>query len=112
MVASFKDQGKTLINAAINAQVDLEVLRGTKPEEIALQFGKVHLFVNVLDPTAEDPLGNEDLSGAASAGINLQLDSLKKVLIKVPVPSVAGVTLDNLSLRADSGYVVASGQVH
>ncbi len=111
-IATFSKQGKTLISAAINAQVDLEVLRGNNPEEIALQFGKVKLFVNVLDPTAEDPLSADDLAGAASAGINLQLDSLSKFLITVPVPSVAGVSLDNLSLRADSGYVMVSGDVH
>jgi hypothetical protein len=51
-------------------------------------------------------------SSAATAGIGLQLDSLSKFLITVPVPSVAGVSLDNLSLRGDSGYVVVSGQIH
>ncbi len=112
MIASFSDQGKTLIRAAINAQVDLEVLRGTKPEEIALQFGKVHAYVNVLDPTSTDPLTADDVSGATATGIGLQLDSLSQFLITVPVPTVAGVTLDNLSLRADSGYVMVSGQVH
>jgi hypothetical protein len=112
MVATFTDQGKPLISAAINAQVDLEVQRGTKPEEIALQFGKVRAFVNILDPASDDPLGGDDLTGAATAGIGLQLDSLNKFLIRVPVPAVAGVSLDNLSLRADSGYVMVSGQVH
>jgi len=112
MIASFSKQDKPLISAAINAQVDLEVLRGSKPQEIALQFGKVHLFVNVLDPTSNDPLGSDDVTGAATAGINLQLDSLKQFLITVPVPSVAGVSLDNLSVRADSGYVMVSGQIH
>ena len=105
-------QRAALISAAINAQVDLAILRGTKPQEIALQFGKVHLFVNLLDPNSADQVDAGDLSGAAGAGIGLQLDSLKQFLITVPVPSVAGVSLDNLSLRGDSGYVVMSGQVH
>jgi hypothetical protein len=111
MVASFSDNGKELIRAAVNAQVDLQVLRGTEAQEIALQFGKVRLFVNVLD-TMNDGEVDEDLSGAAAAGISLQLDSLSQFLVKVPVPSVAGVSLDNLALRADSGYVMVSGQVH
>ena len=112
MIAAISKKGKPLLGAAINAQVDLEIVRGDKPEEIALEFGKIKLFVNVLDPTAEDPLGADDVSDAASAGINLQLGSLKKFLITVPVPAVAGVSLDNLALRADSGYVMVSGQVH
>lgn len=108
MIATFKDQGKTIISAAINAQVDLGIARGTTAEEIALQFGKVHLYVNVLDPSGEA----SEFSGAAAAGIALQLDSLSQFLIEVPVPSVAGVSLDSLALRADAGYVLVSGQVH
>ncbi len=108
MIATFTDDGATIISAAINAQVELEIQRADDPQDLALQFGKVHVFVNVLD-TSDD--GGLDLSGAATAGISLQLDSLSQFLITVPVPSVAGVTLDSLSLRADSGYVVVSGAV-
>ncbi|NVB85677.1 MAG: hypothetical protein HOV81_45350 [Kofleriaceae bacterium] len=110
MIATFSEEGKTVISAALNAQVDLALLRGNTPEQIALKFGKVHAFVNVLDD--ETGMLGSDLSGAAAAGIGIQLDSLSQFLVTVPVPSVAGVTLDNLSLRADSGYVIASGSVH
>ncbi len=110
MVATLSDQGKTIISAALNAEVDLEILRGNQATEIALQFGKVHLFVNIL--TDPEQTGGEDVAGAATAAIGLQLDSLSEFLITVPVPSVAGVKLDSLALRADSGYVVVSGQVH
>ncbi|HWU87703.1 MAG TPA: hypothetical protein VN253_10535 [Kofleriaceae bacterium] len=114
MIASFSDHGKEIIRAAVNAQVDLQIKRGNAAQEIALQFGKVRLFVNVLDTMNNDEVGDDlsDLSGAAAAGIGLQLDSLSQFLITVPVPSVAGVSLDNLALRADSGYVMASGQIH
>ena len=110
MIATFTDNGKTVISAAINASVELEIERGTKAEEIALQFGKIHVFVNILGDPAENTAS--DLTGAASAGIALQLDSLSQFLISVPLPSVAGVQLDNLALRADSGYVVVSGKIH
>ncbi len=109
MIATFSDHGKTVISAAINAQVDLAIARGTTAQEIALQFGKVHVFVNILGEPASE-VG--DLTGAATAGIALQLDSLSQFLITVPVPAVAGVTLDSLALRADSGYVLVSGKVH
>ena len=113
MVAAVSKQGKPLLSAAVNASVDLEVRRGNEAKEIALAFGKVRLFVNLLDATdTGGPLSGDDLAGAAAAGIGFQLDSLSQFLITVPVPSVAGVTLDNLAVRADSGYVVVSGQVH
>jgi len=110
MIASFSDHGTELIRAAVNAQVDLQVLRGDDPQEIALEFGKIRLFVNILDTMNGDEPG--DMSGAAAAGIAVQLDSLSQFLITVPVPSVAGVSLDRLALHADSGYVVVSGQIH
>jgi hypothetical protein len=110
MIASFSKGGKPIIRAAVNAQVDLEVLRGNDARQIALEFGTVRLFVNILDTDdSEDP---SEVPGAAATGIGLQLDSLSKFLITVPVPSVAGVSLDNLAQRADSGYVLVSGQVH
>jgi hypothetical protein len=110
MIASFSDDGTEVIRAAVNAQVDLEVLRGDDPQQIALEFGQVRLFVNILDTMTTGGAG--DLSGAAAAGIDVQLDSLSEFLITVPVPSVAGVSLDSLALHADSGYVVVSGQIH
>ena len=34
------------------------------------------------------------------------------LLITLPVPSVAGIQLEQLSIGADSGYVMMSGQIH
>ena len=113
MIATFSDDGNAVFRAALNASVDLEVDRGRTADELALQFGKVRMFVNVLDTDGGsipgDPVGASD---AAAAGIAVQLDSMSQFLINVPVPSVAGVTLDSLELHADSGYVVMSGALH
>ncbi len=70
------------------------------------------MWVNlVVDPANPDG-GEIDVSGAASTGIGIQLDSLSEFLVTVPVPSVAGVSLDNLTMHADSGYVMMSGDIH
>jgi hypothetical protein len=108
MRATFSDNGKTLITAAVNAQVDVKIERGTAAEEIVLQLDSAHAVVNVVDG---DIMG-EDLSDVADTGIAVQVDSLNQFMLTVPVPTVANLTLDNLALRADSGYVVVSGQVH
>lgn len=108
MVATFSDGGKPVITAALNASVDVEVQPGNTPEEIGLQFGKIDVVVNVID--GDDTM--EELFGAASTGIAVQLDSLSKFFVHVPVPAVAGLQLDNLTLRGDSGYAVIAGQIH
>lgn len=106
MRATLLKDGAPVISAAINAQVDLEVLRAPDQQQIALKFGEIHVVVNLLG--GEEGI---DLSGLADSGIRLQLKSLREFLITVPVPSVAGVSLDSLSLHADSGYVVLGGEV-
>jgi hypothetical protein len=111
MVVTVTNDGSTLVRAAINAQVDVAVDRGTDASEIAIKFGKIHAVVNLLDD-APSELTSGDLAGASNAGIGLQLESLSEVLVTVPVPTVAGVTLDNLALHGDAGYMVASGQIH
>ncbi|MGE5186234.1 MAG: hypothetical protein ACM31C_29470 [Acidobacteriota bacterium] len=111
MIATLGNHGTPAVSAAVNASVELAILRGNDPQQIALQLGKAELFVNLLDPRGGDA-GGADLSGAANAGLAVQLDSLSQFLITVPLPAVAGVSLDSLSLRGDSGYVVAGAQIH
>lgn len=112
MIATVQNDGKTLVRAAINAEVDIAIERGNTPDEIAIQLGKVHVFANLLDdPDDPSTIGPDDIAGAASAGVGLQLDSLDKFLVTVPVPSVAGVSIDTLALRGEQGYVVASGVI-
>ena len=113
MIATISDHGQPLFSAAINAQVDLAILPGTNAQQVALKFGKIELFVNPLDDAANPGASSGvDLTGAATQGIGVQLESLSQFLITVPMPSVAGLSLDNLSMHADSGYVVVAGQIH
>lgn len=113
LLATFSHHGQTVARAAINAQVDLEIAPAASAREVALQFGALDLQVNVLDNTP-NPAGvtGDDLSDASSSGIGIQLDSLRQLLITLPVPSVAGIQLEQLSIGADSGYVMMSGQIH
>jgi hypothetical protein len=113
LIATFSSQGKTVVKAAINAQVDLQIAPADNAREVALQFGAVDLQINLLDdPANPDGLGGADLSAATSAGVAVQLDSLKQLLITLPVPSIAGIQLEHVSIGADNGYVMVSGEVH
>ena len=110
MTATFSDHGTTVFSAAVNASVDLAIARGDTPQQLALQFGKTDVFVNLLGDGSSD--GADAMFGAATTGIALQLDSLSQFLITVPTPSVAGVSFDDLSLHGDRGYVVVAGDIH
>ncbi|HEX3475938.1 MAG TPA: hypothetical protein VHT91_13020 [Kofleriaceae bacterium] len=113
LVATFSHHGQTVARAAINAQVDLKIAPAASAQQVALQFGALDLQVNVLDDTPGSAgVTCDDLAGASSTGIGLQLDSLRQLLITLPIPSVAGIQLEQLSIGADSGYVLMSGQIH
>jgi hypothetical protein len=119
MIATVSDNGNPIVSAAVNAQADLAVGRGSTPEEIALAFGEVKLWLNLLESPADDggaPGGpgsmEYELQNVAGAGLGVQLESLGELLFTLPTPSVAGVTFDNFAMHADSGYVVVSGQMH
>lgn len=118
MKAAFTHRGATVVHAAINAQVDLQIVPAAGAREVALQFGHVDLRVDVLDsapgaPGAPGDAGatGDDVSGATTLGLGIQLDSLSKLLITLPVPSVAGIQLEHLAIGADSGYVMVTGQI-
>jgi len=113
MIATFTHHGATVVKAAINAQVDLKIAPAADARQVALQFGAVDLQINLLDDASGTAgVTGDDLSGATSTGIGIQLDSLSQLLITLPVPSVAGIQLEQLSIGADSGYVMMSGQIH
>ena len=111
MVTTVSAKGKPIITAALNAQADLEILRGANPQDISLQFGEIKFWINV-DGSSTSDGGELDISSAARAGLELQIASLKDFLVTVPTPSVAGISLDSLEAHADSGYVMISGQLH
>jgi hypothetical protein len=89
---------------------------GVKPEEEgSAELADAPVEVRRRAPKAPrswSEISPAELAGAANAGIGLQLDSLREILITVPVPAIAGLTFDSLSLHGDRGYVVAAGQIH
>jgi hypothetical protein len=112
MIATFTHRGTTVVQAAINAQVDLKIAPTANPRQVTLQFGAVDLRVDLLDDAPGTAgVSGDDLAGATSTGIGIQLDSVSELLITLPVVSVAGIQLEHLSIGADSGYVMMSGQI-
>ena len=51
-------------------------------------------------------------NGFLAAGLGVQVKSLSQFMITVPLPTIAGMSVDTLSMHADSGYAVVSGTIH
>jgi hypothetical protein len=112
MFATFTSHGAPVGKAAINARVDLKISPGPGGGSVALQLGVPELHVDTLDDIPNTTgLSGPDLANATAVGLGAQIDAISKLLVAIPVPSIAGLTFRNLSLSGDEGYVLVSGQL-
>ena len=51
-------------------------------------------------------LDDKDLANAVQLSLNAQIASVSALLGAIPLPQVAGITLTNVSVGADNGYVM------
>lgn len=112
MLATFTSHGAPVGKAAINARVELKIAPGAGGSSVALQLGTPEIHVDTLDDVANTTgLSGQDLASATAVGLGAQIDTISKLLVAIPVPSIAGLSFRNLSLTGDDGYVLVSGQL-
>jgi hypothetical protein len=112
MLATFISRGAPVGKAAINAKVDLKIAPLPGGGSVALQLGTPDIHVDTLDDIPNTTgLNGPDLASATAVGLGAQIDAISKLLVAIPVPSIAGLSFRNLSLAGDDGYVLVSGQL-
>jgi hypothetical protein len=112
MTATFELQGTPVGEAAINATVDLAVVPNQTGLGVAIQLGTPDIEVDVLGNIAnETRFTNDDLSSAVKLVLDSQITSISALLGDIPLPELDGIQLNNLSIGADSGYVMVQGNL-
>jgi Glucodextranase, domain B len=112
MFATFTSHGTPVGKAAINARIDLRIAPLAGGSAVALQLGTPEIHVNTLDDVANTTgLADKDLAAATGAVLGAQIDAITKLLVAIPIPSIAGLQFHDLSISADDGYVMVSGQL-
>lgn len=113
LMATFKNGGSIVTNVAINAQVDLEVT--TNPDgSLHFDVGNPTTYVDVLDDASVDganQLSNADFEAITSFALSRVIAVGAGSLAAVPLPSVGGVGLQNLTVAEQAGYLVVDGEV-
>ncbi|HET9623205.1 MAG TPA: hypothetical protein VFP84_17650 [Kofleriaceae bacterium] len=111
MVASFMTGSNTVAKAAINAKLDFKVSPTTNGAGVAVQLGEPEIHINVLDDVQNTTGFSDDtLAKAVSAVLGAQIDSISQLLVAVPLPSIDGIQVSNLSIDSDMGYVMVRGE--
>jgi hypothetical protein len=112
MMVTYTDHGVPVAKAAMNATVELEIVSAGNGYSVALELGTPTIHVDVLDDIANvTGFTNKDLGTASEICLQAQIAAISKLLSNIPVPSVAGLQMRNLSVGSDDGYVMVKGDI-
>jgi hypothetical protein len=112
MVGSFKLGGSIVTQVAINAQVDLKVVKGTDGK-LRFDIGTPTVYVDVIDEGIEgsNQLSNAQFEAIASFALTRIVAVGSGSVGAIPLPSVGGVSVTNLSVEQQHGYLIVDGEV-
>ena len=112
LVATFRNSDEVVTEVAINAQVDLQVVKG---QDGALRFdvGMPTTYVDVLDENVEgaNQLSNAQFEAITSFALSRVIAVGSGSVGAIPLPSVGGVSVNNLTIAEQTGYLVVDGEV-
>jgi hypothetical protein len=112
MVGSFELGGSVVTQVAINATVELKVVKGS---DGALRFdvGMPTVYVDVLDDAIEggNPLSNAEFEAIASFALSRIVAVGSGAVGAIPLPAVGGVAITTLSVEQQNGYLIVDGEV-
>jgi hypothetical protein len=112
MVASFKLGTSVVTQVAINAQVELKVVKGTDGK-LRFDVGTPTVYVDVIDEGIEgsNQLSNAQFEAIASFALTRIVAVGSGSVGAIPLPSVGGVSVTNLQIEQQHGYLIVDGEV-
>ncbi|HEY1556588.1 MAG TPA: hypothetical protein VGF94_17250 [Kofleriaceae bacterium] len=107
MTATFTEQGATVAKAALNVELSAQLSPVNNGHGVAMQLGTPVIYLDVLpDVPNNTELSNEDLQKAIQLSIGGEISSLTALLGSIPLPAMFGLTMQNVSVASDEGYVM------
>lgn len=112
MMVTFTDHGTPVAKAALSAAIELKIVPASNGFGVALELGTPVTHVDVLDEVENTTrLTKTDLAKATEVCLAGQITAISKLLTNIPLPSVAGVQMRNMSIGSDDGYVMVRGDI-
>ena len=111
MISTFTMGGTPVGRAAINAVVELKISPANNGYGIAIELGKPVIHANTLDDIPNQTLLTDaDLARAVELCLDGQIASISALLGSIPLPTMpAGLTMKDMSVSSDDGYVMMKG---
>ena len=112
MIATFTSHGVPVAKAAINASIGLQVESANNGYAVALKLGTPTIKFTVLDDIPNLSLMDDaDLAKASETCLTAQLGHITALLVNIPVPTLAGIQMRNLTMGSDNGFLMVKGSV-
>lgn len=112
LMGTFRNNGVTTTQIAINAQVDVTA-DVSSSGVLQLNVGQPTTYVDVLDQgvSGANELSNSQFEALTSFALARVIAVASGSLGAVPLPSIGGVSVQNLSIAPQTGYLVVDGSV-
>lgn len=110
MIATYTSNGTPVAKAAINAKIDLKLEEAGNGYAVGLKLGEPVIKFNILDDIENvTRLSDADLEAVSEVCLKAQIEHISALLVNIPIPSLAGLQMRNLSVGSDNGYVLVKG---
>ena len=112
LLATFRNGDSVATAVAINAQVDLKVVKGTDGQ-LRFDVGQPTTYVDVLDQGIEgaNQLSNAQFEAITSFALARIIAVGSGSVGAIPLPAIGGVAVKNLSIIEQTGYLIVDGEV-
>jgi hypothetical protein len=112
LMATFRLDGRTTTQVAINAEVALEVVKGADGN-LRIDVGTPTTYVDILDQGIEgaNPLSNAQFETVVSFALSRIVSVGSGTVGAIPLPSIGGVGLQNLKIKDEHGYLIVEGAI-
>ena len=105
--ATFLRGGRAVASASVNAQIAIAVRPAGDGGSVKIDLGEASIAIDSPDENAR----SSSFAAAVDFGAGDQQSSIQLVIDAIPLPKLGELTLSDVSITSDNGYVKAMGTV-
>ena len=112
LMITFKNGGATATQVALNAKLDLAIV-SNEDGTLRLDVGTPNVFVDILDEGIDgaNSLSSADFEQILSFALSRAVAAGSGAVGAIPMPGAGGVSVQNVSVNQQTGYLVVNGDI-
>jgi hypothetical protein len=112
MMITFKNAGAVATQVVLNAKIDLAIAT-TEVGTLRLDVGTPTIYVDILDEGVEgaNPLSSSEFEQILSFALSRAVAAGSGAVGAIPMPGAGGVSVQNVSVNQQTGYLVVNGDI-